>query len=171
MKAQLSQHIQLEEIAQKYGTGLTTGHIVDEIIDNTLDFQKEAEVSSMQAVRARITDHIRAANPASSAFSEQYRTAYENAKEATIKALQPVIHAEYTSFASTIGDMTLKYREMSGRVDQLIRSARENVPVGAGEFTQLIQTRLKIDNALIDNTERMISIYQKIETLLTGKSA
>ena len=92
--AQLAQVIQLEKIAEKYGVGMTTERIVDELIDNHEELQKEAELHGMPAVHSRITDCIHAANPGSSAFSAQYRTPYENTKEATIKALQPLLHID-----------------------------------------------------------------------------
>lgn len=92
--AQLAQIIQLEKIAKKYGMGMTSRRMVEELIDNHEELQKDADLHGMPAIRSRITDYIRAANPGSSAFSEQYRTPYENTNEVTIKALQPLLHID-----------------------------------------------------------------------------
>lgn len=167
-KMDLNELINLEDCAAAFGTGKTAGRLIDEIIDKEPDLQAEEEYYGTPAVRKRIGEFIRVANPATTNFSEKYRIAFENAREAAISTLKPLMQVSYNNLAEVIENLNMNYLQLRESIEKLIEGAHETKPTGAGEFINMVNLLLKVDAARIDNAEKCINIFERLQDLLSG---
>ena len=154
---------QLREAISLFASGHTRPEITTHFIETYPALGEHFQgADTDKQVRKALSDALRAADPASSRFSEKYKPHYETERQGIQRAITNKYEMLTTRSIAAMEKELTRLTEQFEELDYMLDTAIENHPVGTTEYLATLNARNAAQKRLFEISEKLLERLERI---------